>query len=136
DHARRRLEPAGDVGDAEIGQLRVTVVGHEDIARLHVAVQDPAAVRGLERTRELDADPNGLLPPQRARAAESCGQRVLCAIGHHDVRAARGRHADLDDAEDVRMLRQPTHHQAFTGEPLAVVRIEVGGEYLYGDRAS
>ena len=34
------------------------------------------------------------------------------------------------------MLRQPTHHEAFADEPLAVVRIEVGGEYLYRDHAS
>ena len=36
----------------------------------------------------------------------------------------------------LRLLRQPAHHQAFAGEPLSVVRIEVGGEHLHGDRAS
>lgn len=40
------LEPAGDVGDAEVRQRGLAVVGEQDVAWFHVAMKDLMAVRG------------------------------------------------------------------------------------------
>ena len=58
---RERLV-AGQVGDAEVGQLghagrRARRVGDDHVLRLDVAVHDAAAVRVLERAAQREADP-------------------------------------------------------------------------------
>jgi hypothetical protein len=50
----------GGRGDAEVGERRPPEVGGEDVRGLDVPVQDPGAVRRLDRRRQPDADPQRL----------------------------------------------------------------------------
>jgi hypothetical protein len=50
DCASGGLESADDPGDTEVGQLRLPVVGEQNVGRFDVAVQNSGAVRDFERT--------------------------------------------------------------------------------------
>ena len=59
------------LGDAEVGQVRVVVLVEQDVGRLHVAVHEPAPVRGVEGAGDLGQDrerPLGRELAARARA--------------------------------------------------------------------
>jgi hypothetical protein len=55
---------------AEIEQLGVAAIGHEDVRRLDVAVDDPFGVRGFERIGELHAELEDSIRRQRAASYE------------------------------------------------------------------
>jgi hypothetical protein len=46
----------GELGQAEVQDLRVTAIGDENVGGLDVAVDDPFGVRGIESIANLDAE--------------------------------------------------------------------------------
>ncbi|GAA3418686.1 hypothetical protein GCM10018952_55260 [Streptosporangium vulgare] len=70
-------------GQAEVGE-HGPVVGHQDVARLHVAVQDPLGVHGAQRAQDLTADLRHLARRQRAVVLEELLQRSGAEQLHHD----------------------------------------------------
>ena len=56
----------GDLGDAEVGDLRAVAFEEDDVRRLHVAMHDALRVREIERLGDLRADVGDLLERQRA----------------------------------------------------------------------
>ena len=98
----------GGPGDAEVRQLHGHLVGrrivraeaelrpggpadHHQVARLHVAVDDPLAVRVLEARAGLDADRDGDLRAEPAAALEELGDGAALDVLHDDVVAIRDR---------------------------------------------
>ena len=77
----RQRVVAGEVGDAEVGQLRRArasrLVGDEHVLRLDVAVHDAALVRVPERVGQREPGAQHVAVRQRAaaRAAPACGPR-------------------------------------------------------------
>jgi hypothetical protein len=92
-------------GDAEVEQLHVAAAGHEDVARLDVAVHDPGPVGDLERVGGRGHDPDRLRRRQRAGARQPGGQ-ALPAQQLHDEVGAAGVLAEIQDAGDPG-VRQP-----------------------------
>jgi hypothetical protein len=80
-HGHRRF--ADGARDPEIGHLHVAVVGDEDVSRLHVAVDDPLAVRDLERVGNTDGDAHGVVARDRPAVAKD-GRQVASADELHD----------------------------------------------------
>ena len=90
--------------DAEVGDLHVPGVGDHDVAGLHVAVDDPLAVRRLERARGADCDPHRIVDRQRAAVAQDRRQVATVDELHDDVLLAIGPvGAVVVDADDVRV---------------------------------
>ncbi len=131
DCSRRGAEPASDARDAEIGELGFAVLGDEDVAGLHVAVQDVVAVCGFESTRDLDSDADGLRPLQWAVPADARFERVVRVVVHHQVRQPGVAGAGLQDGDDVRVTREPSHRSLLAQEPVEVVGVEGGAENLH-----
>ena len=77
DEASAGFETACNSGDTEIGQLRVAVLGEQDVRRLHITMQDAGPVRGLQRPRNLDAKAQGAAPVQRTTLANQRIQRAV-----------------------------------------------------------
>jgi hypothetical protein len=71
----------GPAGDAQVGELGHVVRGHQDVARLDVAVDDATGVHVRERRGELRADPPDPVPGQRSPVVdellEAPGGQVL-----------------------------------------------------------
>ena len=70
------LVGAGEVGHAEVGQLRESGAGrglgqHHHVRRLHVAVDHPARVRVLQRLAQRLADPGHVAVGQHALAVRA-----------------------------------------------------------------
>ena len=55
----------GHFGEPEIGELRVTVLGDEDVLRLDVAVEDAGLMRRRERVSDADQHIDHLTPGAR-----------------------------------------------------------------------
>ena len=102
DHPRRGdRRVAEGVRDAEVADHRRSVLGDEDVARLHVAVHDPHLVRRRERRADLRPDPRRLSRGQRAVLAQQDRQRRRLDELHHDARLA----LVLDDIEHGHRVR-------------------------------
>ena len=103
--ARDRHRRLGDgPGDAEVGDLHVPAVGDEDVARLHVAVDDSLAVGDLERAGHADGDADRVVHRKRAAIAQDRGQVSSVDELHDDVLLAIGTiGAVVIDADDVRV---------------------------------
>jgi hypothetical protein len=89
------------LGEAEVEDLHVPVVGHEDVVGLEVAVHDAASVRRGEPARDLQRPVDGLLL-RHGRGVEPAAQRLaLEQLGHGVGDAVVP--AEVVDREDVRM---------------------------------
>jgi hypothetical protein len=105
---RVRAGDACDVrrpGDAEVDQHYAAVLLHQQVARLDVAVHDPAEVGGVQRLRDLRHDRHGLADVEPAGGLDPLGQRLAGHELHDQVvgPAAVGQVVlaaveDLDDA--------------------------------------
>ena len=128
---RHRVALGGDPGDAEVGQRGLPVGGDEHVLRLDVAVQDPGAVRGLQRARQLAAGVEHLGDGHRAVALDPVGERAAGAELHRQPRpVARGR-AGVVDGDDVRVRADPAGGHALGAEPAQDALVEaVEGEDL------
>ena len=77
----RRREPVGDLGDAEVDDLRVAVVGDEEVVRRDVAVDEAEElavlaaqlVRRVQALGRVGADARGELRARSARRAPRRG---------------------------------------------------------------
>jgi hypothetical protein len=58
----------------EIRQLRLAVLGEQDIRRFHVTVQDAAPVRGFQRAGDLHPDVQRVAPAHRPAVGDLRGQ--------------------------------------------------------------
>ena len=87
---------AGARRDAEVGEDHPAVVADHDVARLHVAVDDPPRVRGLERAQQRQPDLRRLLRRQRAVVAHDVRERAGLDELHDEERRA----VVLDDVVD------------------------------------
>ena len=133
--AVRGLEPADDPGDAEIRQLRLAVLGEQDVRRLDVTMQGAAPVRGLQRASHLHPDVQSIAPVDRTGVVDLGLQRPVRVVLHDDVGPTGGGGADLEDVDDVGMSRQLSHRHLLAHEPLHIVRLEISRQHLYRDRA-
>ena len=72
------------LGEAEVEELRAAP-GHHDVGGLQIAMDDPLAVCGGQRVRDLDAVPQSLIDRQRS-FLESRRER-LPSPHEHSIRA-------------------------------------------------
>ena len=92
-HHRRRARvgaPAnsgklGQLGDAEVEHLAVTVGGNEDVGRLQIAMHDTHAVRRPQRLDNLDREIERHLGGHRSFSVESIAERLPLEVLLHDV---------------------------------------------------
>jgi hypothetical protein len=115
---RARLER-----DAEVAQVRVALVVQQDVARLHVAVDDALPVRGVQRGAHLIEDPDRALGLERAvleHVLEAAAPQVPhdqvrgvrlapVVVQRHDVRVFEARHElrlALEAADEVGLVRE------------------------------
>ena len=103
---------AGHEGDAEVGDVRLAVVGDEDVLGAQVAVDEVAAVGALEGTGDLDAD--GEHAGSVHARADPLGHRAAAELLHHHVGLVGVGVAVLQGVDDVGVFRQ-------LGEPGLVV---------------
>ena len=134
---RRERRPAVrllQLREPEVEHLGLAVLGHEDVGRRDVPVDDALGMGGDERIGHLGADPEHVrhreLPalhqlPERA-ALEQLHDQVGLAVLL----------ADVVDGADVRMT-QPRGRAGLALEPLAALRVvgEIPGQHLERDRA-
>ena len=105
--ARRRLqrvdarERPGLLGQAEVEQLRLAAVGHEDVRGLDVPVDDSLGVGRIERVGDLRPEVEDALRLHRL-AADRVLQRLALHPLHHDEGVALVL-GDVVDHADVRM---------------------------------
>ena len=135
DRACRRLESAGDAGDAEVGQLRLVVFGEQDVRGFDVAVEHPTAMRGLEGSGHLDPEPQHLLPPEGTRPTDLRIEGTERVVRHDEERPPAPGHTDLVDGNDVRVPGRAAHRPLLADEPRHVVGVEVRRQDLDGHRA-
>ena len=129
--AGRRVDA---LGEAEVEDLDVAVVGHEDVVGLEVAVDDALAVRGGEAPRDLERPVDRLLL-RHGRAVELAAQRLALEQLGHGVGDAVVR-AEVVDREDVRMReRGDGLGLALEARERVGVRGQLRGEDLDGDLA-
>ena len=123
------------LGDAEVGQVTVrssSTSAHQDVGRLHVPVNEPAGVRGVQRSRDLVDDLHRL---RRLDASLPDDLRQIRAVDelHREVDATAffpGMH-DRDDVRVIQRGGQP-RFAAKPGEELGVVG-DVGVHHLDRD---
>ena len=116
--------PMQDLGDPEVGEIRVAVLGEEDILRLHVAVDDPATVGVVERTGDRREDGDHLRSLEAARLA--LGVEMLVEIAaidvlHHQIDMPIML-ADIVNGQDMGVL-QSRHRARLALETLGIVRL-------------
>ena len=76
-----------------------------DVARLQVAMDDPRAVRLVERVRDLNRERQGLVERHRAFPSQPVRERLAFEILHHqEVDAILV--ADVVQRADVRMIQR------------------------------
>ena len=125
----------GRPGDPEVGDPDRAVLRDEEVGGLHVAVDDPARMRPVERVGRLlepRERPLRLDPPR----AEAIGDRAARDVLHHDERQVVAALADVVDHDHVRLAREAgggprLPHEA--GVELLVPRVALR-EHLHGDR--
>ena len=111
-------------GNPEVRNEDSAVRRQQDVGGLDVAMDDPAAMRGVERVSDLGEDHNGLPRFERAVLVEVLAQRRPVHELHDDrLDVAVG--AGVEDRHDPRM-REPGRGHRLAPEPLDE-RV-VGGE--------
>ncbi len=93
----------GAAGDAEVGQ-HVGGGEHQDVLRLHVAVQDALVVGEREGVGHGDARGDDVRHGERAHGAQTVVQGAAFVVLHDDARTAVRQRAGVEDGDDVRVL--------------------------------
>ena len=83
DQRRVRLLDAGELGQPEVGHPGVALLGDHDVGALHVAVDDPLGVGGVETLGHLERDVRGLAVGEGA-AGQPALQVEPFGQGHGD----------------------------------------------------
>ena len=129
--AQRLHEP--EVG--QVGVLLVALAGEQDVAGLDVAVDEAAAVGGVERGGDLADDPDRARGRERALAGDGVQQVGAVDEAHGDVELA----VDLPrlvDGDHVRVIdRGGEHRLALEALAELAVAREVLGDQLQRDGA-
>ncbi len=130
--ARCGAPVSDELGEAEVQDLRLPAIGHEDVGRLDVAMDDVLRVRGIERVRNLDPQLDELLGSERP-PGDAMLQRLPFEELHHDKGLTRVL-VDVVDRADVRVIqrRRGARLALKAFERLTVVR-EIAGEELQRD---
>ena len=97
-----RRRPVQRLGDPEVGDLDVPLLGDQEVLRLEVAVHDVLLLGGGEAGEEVVQDHDHLLGPQLAHVR---AQRAAAQVLHRDVRRALGEERLIDD-DDVRVAER------------------------------
>jgi hypothetical protein len=97
---------AGGTRDPEVGHERMTL-REQDVLGLHVAMDQPLAVRVVKRLAGLPHQAQGLRHRERALAGEPLAQRLALDVGHDVEGAGRGllRGAGVEQGQDVGVLQ-------------------------------
>ena len=120
----------------EVGVIAVALLVEQDVARLDVAVHQPAPVGGVERFGDLRGDGDGPLGAERSAGSQQGLEVGAVDVAHRDEQPAIDL-AGVVDGDDVRVVearRQPRLVQ----EPLAeaLVLREALGQHLERHRAA
>ncbi len=117
-------------GDAEVGDLHLTVGADEDVGRLDVAVHHAAAVGEAERGGDLAGDLRGLHRADVAVGPQDVGERAALHVLHrHEVGV--GVLAPVVHADDVGVV-EVGRRLRLAAEALDEVRVdgELGEQHL------
>ena len=106
-------------GDAEVAELGLAVLRHEDVLGLDVSVQHAGLVRGVERSRDLDRRGHRVVPRHRALLRQPIAERAPRHELHDDVGLLVVGEPRAVHRDDVRMARQRAHRHALTLEPVS-----------------
>jgi hypothetical protein len=117
---RQRVE-AGRAGDAEVGDVHAPLRVEQEVPRLHVAMDDPAGVCGVERAGSL-VEPLERLLGRDGPLPQPLLQRAAGEVLHDDEGPAVGL-ADVEDRHDVGCARKPRRGERLAGEPLPDGRV-------------
>jgi hypothetical protein len=109
----------GDERHAEVAQQRLVVVAEPDVARLDVAVHDPARVRVGQRVGGVARDPQRLPQRKRAVGAEALGHRAAGDVLADEVRGPLVL-ADVVHGDSVRVIPEPGHRADLARHALAL----------------
>ena len=122
-------------GDPEVCDHRTAVAGEEDVAGLHVPMDDPADMRDRERTGDVEPDPSRLARREPSDAAEPRGEILAFDQLHHQERLAIIG-SRLEAADDVGMA-QDGRREGLAPEPHRDVGVldDLVAEQLDGDGA-
>jgi len=104
-----------ELRDAEVEKFHLPVGRDEDVRWLDVAVDDQVGVRLGDRRADVEEETQACVhgeAPGVAKAVDGLAVDVL----EDDIRLARGRHAGVEDAGDVRM-GQSREDRALAPEP-------------------
>jgi hypothetical protein len=126
------------LGDAEVEDLGALAAGdlavgdQEDVLGLEVAVDDAAAVRGVQRRGDLAQQPQRLLGRQPTVPLEPRVEGLALEELHHDVRATVGVVAEVEDLHDAG-IGDRGGRARFVEEALhdVLVRGQVGLQHLH-----
>ena len=125
----RRLVSGGHrvetLGETEVHDLHVTMIGHHDVGRLQVPMEKSAAVRLLERFGDLPGQPQRLRQRQPA-GAQLVVQRLAGDVLHHEKERLAVL-ANLEDLADVGVIDRRDRHRLATE---ALARLRVRGRLL------
>ena len=119
---QRRAAVAGALRQPEVGQVGAVAVD-EDVLRLHVAVDEPRAVGGVERGRNVREQDEHALRLELAALGEPLQVGSLHEPHRHEE--ARLALARLVDGNDVRMLERRLQHRL---APEALAEAGVGAQ--------
>ena len=123
--AREVVVAGGEtLGDAEVGEQHAAVGRDEDVAGLHVAVDEAGAVRLVERAGDGGADVDGELGAEPLLGVEQLAQALAVDELHHDGLAAVV-HEHVVDGDDVRVAEAGDRDRL---APEALGDHRVGGE--------
>jgi hypothetical protein len=123
------------LGDPEVGQVDVAVLIEQDVRRLDVAVDETAAVRGVERARDLGENRDRTIGRELGLAFEHGLQVTPLDVAHGEVELPIV-FARLVDRDHVRVVERGRHTRLLQ-EALAesLVPGELGSDQLERDRA-
>ena len=128
DLARRGHDRVGDVGHAEVHELRLPVGLDHDVGGLDVPVHDAGPVREVHRIGHRGEQPQDGLGLDPALLADQLLQRPALDVLHDEVAVAHVVHAD--DGGVV----EPTRGLRLAAEAPQVLGRRLGGEVLGLDR--
>ena len=103
------------LGDAEVEQLDLAVVGHEHVRRLQVAVDDQVGVGVRDGRLHVQEQADALLDAEALVVAEAIDVLAVDVL-EHQVRLTGARHPGVDQPGDVR-VRQPGEDRPLALEP-------------------